>query len=40
VASWLVIVLKMLFTWLPRLLRAEMATREMKAKMSAYSTRV
>ena len=28
------------FTWLPRAIRTEMATTEMKARIKAYSTRV
>ena len=33
-------VVNTLFTWLPRAMRTEMATTEMKARIKAYSTRV
>ncbi len=39
-ASWLLTVPKTLWTVLPSEARTEMATTEMKARMSAYSTRV
>src|SRR5271155_5510474 len=33
-------VVNTLFTWLPKAMRTEMATTEMKARIKAYSTRV